>query len=322
MIKFFLSYRRSDSQEVTGRIYDRLADRFSPDAVFRDLDSIPLGDAFASVLKEALARTSVALIIIGPGWARASSSGNRTLADADDYVRVEIEQALSSSARVVPVLVSHAALPRGDEIPESMHKLLALQAVSVRPDPDFHRDMDRLIADLAGQLGIAAVPPSQAERKRNELAEFLSQVSMHQLPTADSAAYFRRVVANRNNLAEIAEEMAATGAVEFEKLLPIFDRYKRLLPRLERRQLQAIVDRVQRTVREYQVAATQPHTFAIPSSLPGASLRVDFQRLLTQTITWEMARADGDEPEGIEYVDFLINLSAASGVKDDELSKT
>src|SRR4051794_16309628 len=32
----FISYRRSDSLDATGRIYDRLTDEFGPTAVFRD----------------------------------------------------------------------------------------------------------------------------------------------------------------------------------------------------------------------------------------------------------------------------------------------
>jgi hypothetical protein len=36
MIQIFLCYRRDESAEITGRIYERLADRFGGDAVFMD----------------------------------------------------------------------------------------------------------------------------------------------------------------------------------------------------------------------------------------------------------------------------------------------
>ena len=42
MSKILISYRREDSADVTGRIYDRLIQVF-PQSVFRDVDSIPLG---------------------------------------------------------------------------------------------------------------------------------------------------------------------------------------------------------------------------------------------------------------------------------------
>ena len=42
----FISYRRSDSQDVTGRIYDRLLGKFTQKQVFKDVDNIPLGVSF------------------------------------------------------------------------------------------------------------------------------------------------------------------------------------------------------------------------------------------------------------------------------------
>lgn len=48
MSKILISYRREDSADITGRIYDRLVQVF-PQSVFRDVDSIPLGVAFAPI---------------------------------------------------------------------------------------------------------------------------------------------------------------------------------------------------------------------------------------------------------------------------------
>jgi hypothetical protein len=45
-IIIFVSYRRHDSADVTGRIYDRLVQRFDKAQVFKDVDSIPLGVDF------------------------------------------------------------------------------------------------------------------------------------------------------------------------------------------------------------------------------------------------------------------------------------
>ena len=36
----FLSYRRKDSADVSGRIYDRLSIKYGKDQVFKDVDSI------------------------------------------------------------------------------------------------------------------------------------------------------------------------------------------------------------------------------------------------------------------------------------------
>ena len=46
MPRITISYRRDDSGVVTGRIFDRLIGHYGRDAVFRDIDNIPLGVDF------------------------------------------------------------------------------------------------------------------------------------------------------------------------------------------------------------------------------------------------------------------------------------
>jgi hypothetical protein len=46
MIEIVISYRRKDSDAITGRIRDHLARHFGEDAVFMDIDSIPIGEDF------------------------------------------------------------------------------------------------------------------------------------------------------------------------------------------------------------------------------------------------------------------------------------
>ena len=42
-MNIFVSYRRSDGPDVSGRIYDELARRVGAETVFKDVDDIPLG---------------------------------------------------------------------------------------------------------------------------------------------------------------------------------------------------------------------------------------------------------------------------------------
>ncbi len=57
--KIFISYRRQDSADICGRtcgrIYDRLAQHFGAQAVFKDVDDIPFGADFPSHLETILA---------------------------------------------------------------------------------------------------------------------------------------------------------------------------------------------------------------------------------------------------------------------------
>ena len=97
----FLSYRRSDSRDVTGRIYDLLVEQFGDDAVFRDIDSIPITSlSFPEFLEQALRETRVVLVVVGPDWVDArDETGQRRLDDEGDYVRIEVETALRHASR-------------------------------------------------------------------------------------------------------------------------------------------------------------------------------------------------------------------------------
>jgi hypothetical protein len=146
MVKLFLSYRRADSAQVTGRVYDKLAAFYGEESVFKDVDSIPLGADFRHVLEESIARCDVMLPIIGRNWLTATDEvGRRRLDDPFDFVRAELETALSRSVRIIPLLVEGAAMPKADQLPEILHALAYRNATTIRPDPDFHRDMQRVI---------------------------------------------------------------------------------------------------------------------------------------------------------------------------------
>src|SRR5690606_5291647 len=140
----FVNYRRADSEDVVGRIYDRLIVDFGKGSVFKDVEDILPGVDFRRVLEHEVASTDVMLTVIGPDW--VNRENKRRLHDADDYVRFEIETALKRGIPVIPVLVRRRErLPQGRHLPPSLRDLLFRNTIQVRPDPDFHRDMDRLI---------------------------------------------------------------------------------------------------------------------------------------------------------------------------------
>jgi hypothetical protein len=152
MPTIFLSYRRGDSQDATGRIYDHLVRQFSKDSVFKDVDSIPLGTDFRRVLEDAIRRADVVLAVIGPAWLTVTDEdGWRRLDLPDDFVRLELETALRLGKRVIPVPVSGAAMVTADDLPESLKQLAFQNGMPVRPDPDFHNDMARLLAAIGGR---------------------------------------------------------------------------------------------------------------------------------------------------------------------------
>ena len=95
MDHIFISYRRDDAADVTGRIHDRLREHFGKEAIFADVDKIPLGDDFRAHLDQKMGRCKVLLPVIGRDWINATDrDGKPRLEDPTDFVRLEIEAAL------------------------------------------------------------------------------------------------------------------------------------------------------------------------------------------------------------------------------------
>jgi hypothetical protein len=140
----FISYRREDNPDITGRIYDRLSAQFGNSAVFKDVDSMPLGVDFRDHIREQIGRCAVVVVVIGKNWNGASAAGERRLNDRRDHFRIEIETALERRIPVIPVLVDGAKMPREEELPPSLAQLVYKHGIPVRPDPDFHNDADKL----------------------------------------------------------------------------------------------------------------------------------------------------------------------------------
>lgn len=153
-----LSYRRSDSAAIVGRIYDRLAARYGEDAVFLDIGDIPAGVDFRDHIAHTLARADAVVAVVGPGWTGARAGAAR-IGDADDPVRVEIESALSAAIPIVPVLVGGARMPEAAEMPASLARFPYLNALAVDAGADFDHHVRLLIAALDTILGPKAPPP-------------------------------------------------------------------------------------------------------------------------------------------------------------------
>jgi hypothetical protein len=148
-VTVFISYRRQDSADATGRIYDRLVQQLGRSHVLKDVDSVPLGVDFRKHLDQFVSSSDIVLAIIGEQWLDArDTDGRRRIEDPADLVRIEIESALQRGIPVIPVLVRGAHMPKASDLPATMKDLAYRNGISVRPDPDFHTDADRLIAGV------------------------------------------------------------------------------------------------------------------------------------------------------------------------------
>ena len=60
--------------------------------------------------------------------------------------------ALQRNMPLIPLPARGASVPCENDLPASLAQVSYRNGIAVRPDPDFHRDIDRLIAGLEGHL--------------------------------------------------------------------------------------------------------------------------------------------------------------------------
>ncbi len=168
--RIFISYRREETAYPAGWLFDRLAEHFAAGQVFKDVDSIELGDDFVEVITTAVGSCDVLLALIGDEWLTITDEyGRRRLDNPDDFVRLEIEAALARKVRVIPILVDGARMPKADELPPSLTMLVRRQALELSPnrfDADTTRllkVLERTLAQVQAQPAVAAPAPPRLE---------------------------------------------------------------------------------------------------------------------------------------------------------------
>ena len=130
--QIFISYRRNETAYPAAWLYKQLAKHYGAVRVFKDVDSIPLGDDFVEVITREVGSCDVLLALIGNQWLTTTDEhGRRRLDDPHDFVRLEIEAALARNIRVIPILVDKSKMPRAEELPDSLDGLARRQALEL-----------------------------------------------------------------------------------------------------------------------------------------------------------------------------------------------
>jgi hypothetical protein len=166
--KVFLSYRRDDSPHASGRLRDQLAVAFGEQNVFFDVDSIPPGRDFREVIAAEMQEADVVVLMIGAGF----DAGR--LSDQRDFVRIELLEALRQQKVIVPVLIDAVSMPLPETLPEPLSGLAYRNAIPIRRDPDFRRDVGRLVTaieQVLADVAAASRTPDAQQTQTRELGE-------------------------------------------------------------------------------------------------------------------------------------------------------
>ena len=177
-MKVFINYRRDDTDDLAGRLYDRLLNEFGSENLFKDVDSIRPGQNWKMVLEQSVANCDVVLALIGKQWIGCvDDKGNQRLSNENDWVRYELEAANRNRRIVMPVLVKGAPVPRLEQLPESLHWLPEIHVIEIRGDPFFKDDVTRLVVDLRRLGERIAEQARLAEQARQAEQERLARLT-------------------------------------------------------------------------------------------------------------------------------------------------
>jgi formylglycine-generating enzyme required for sulfatase activity len=147
--KIFISYRRDDAKWEARTIHKAFCQVLPHEHVFIDIDTIPPGSNFRKILKDWVDECDVLLALIGPGWINAidPKTNVRRLDNPNDFVRIEIGEALARDIPVVPVLIDGTPMPDVDLLPNGLKELIDRMAEFVEYRT-FDADVERLIKKL------------------------------------------------------------------------------------------------------------------------------------------------------------------------------
>src|SRR5882757_6287013 len=164
MPKIAISYRRSDSSAIAGRIADRLAARYGKESIFIDVDSVPFGTDFRKYIQDVWSEISVLIVVVGPRWLGAAEGADAVarIRERTDVVRIELEMALKRDVPIIPILVDGAAMPTREQLPRGLRAFSDRNAADVDGGRDFHPHVDRLIQAIDRIAGEPVDPPSPA----------------------------------------------------------------------------------------------------------------------------------------------------------------
>lgn len=149
MLKIFISYRRVDSQKITGRIDDHLVNRFGEENVFTD-KRIDAGSHWETTIKNKLDDADVLLVVIGGKWIAEFKNPDRE----KDLVYFEVSQGLNrgDALKIIPLFVNGVNKDLVlNQLPDGLEELANYQGRDIRHD-DFSDDIAKLVVAIEPEV--------------------------------------------------------------------------------------------------------------------------------------------------------------------------
>lgn len=148
----FISYRRTDAEWMKGPVYDRLRRRYGFDAIFIDVDNVPVSVNWRETVVDAVSRSSVLLAMIADVHKWIGQRDTRQwLHHPRDAVLLELQTALEQAVPIVPLLGSGVEPPEPEQLPPVLEDFPDIVGVRLSYDT-LDRDIEALYDYLDGFL--------------------------------------------------------------------------------------------------------------------------------------------------------------------------
>ena len=148
--------RSHDQESITNRIIDRLSAALGLSQLQIIDDSSPVDSV--ENLTATIAANFIILVLISPRWLNVRNErGQRLIDDPADIVHIMIDEGIRQGKLVIPVLIAGAEMVTAAELSPTLAPLALRTPASIRPDPDFAGDVDRLAAAMKQRIPVAAL---------------------------------------------------------------------------------------------------------------------------------------------------------------------
>jgi hypothetical protein len=155
MNNIFISYRRKESADFVGRLFDRLSGYFGPDSIAMDVDTLISGMDYREEISKIISKCQVFLAVIGPQWTSLTDdAGQRRLDNPDDQLRIEVATAIQRGTTVIPILIHGAQMPGPEELPADIRSLAKAEPIEIQSGLPFNTDVQKFIDRLEQKHGL------------------------------------------------------------------------------------------------------------------------------------------------------------------------
>lgn len=165
--RIFISYRTADGVDKATALARDLGEIFGDEAVFLDKDDLRGGTAWRNEIHRALDAKPILLLLVTPLLlAAVDDHGQARIADDNDPVRKELQEALAAGASVIPVLCDGLDdIPDASRLPPPFDRIGELTWRKLRAY-DWENDIERLTDDLKA----FGIPPLTRRRRTDDTA--------------------------------------------------------------------------------------------------------------------------------------------------------